>query len=117
MKKRSILTILLLLVFGALLFAGPVTVHVAEDLPHNETGWVSARHIPNWWGPSQAYNDPDIFYFDNLPSAYVYNTDAGIVDTENYTITGTAPSSPSGSHIYLHIDKSIKPDPGIPSQH
>ncbi len=49
MKKRNILTILVLLAFSALLFAGRVTVHVSEDPPVNETGDVYARHHGNPW--------------------------------------------------------------------
>ncbi|NQV17272.1 MAG: hypothetical protein HQ534_01835 [Armatimonadetes bacterium] len=116
MKKRNILTILVLLACSSLLFAGGVIVHVTEDYPQYETGWVSARHFPNPWGEPQAYSGPATFTFPpgTLPVYYLYNTDAGIVDTENYTVTGTAPSQSPYSHIYLHIDKSEIPDPGEP---
>ena len=116
MKKRNILTMLVLLACSSLIFAGGVMVHVTEDLPRNETGTVNARHIPNWWGTPQDYYDPDTFTWapGTLPVYYIYFYDAGIVDTEHYTITGTAPSQSPYSHIYLHLDKSEKPDPGEP---
>ena len=116
MKKRNILTILVLLAFGALLFAGGVKVHVTEDYPQYETGWVSARHFPNPWGEPQAYSDPDTFTWPpgTLPVIYLYDTDNAIVDTEHYTVTGSAPSQSPYSHIYLHIDKSQGPNPGEP---
>ncbi|NQV17274.1 MAG: hypothetical protein HQ534_01845 [Armatimonadetes bacterium] len=112
-KKRNILTILVLLAFSALLFAYPVYVHVAEDLPHDEEGLVSARHHNNPW-QSQDYDDPGSFYFPNLTLNNHYTTDDAMVVTENYSDSGSAPFNPYGTHIYLHINKSEIPDPGEP---
>jgi len=113
MKKRNILTILVLLAFGALLFAWPVYVHISEDPPVNETGDVYARHHDNPWD-DQPYYGPGTFYFPNLVHNNHYTTDDAMVVTEHYSDSGSEPFNPYGTHIYLRIDKSEPYDPGNP---
>ena len=122
MNKRIILILRILISFTYLAGDWPIYVHVAEDLPHGFLeGIVNAQHCGAVWEYPQDYDIPRTYTFSD-PSIYNMNgTSQAIVDVWNfnhsYFDSATAPTIPSGTHIYLHIDKSVGPDPGIPGQH
>ena len=121
-SKKYIIILIVLISFTYLAGDWTIYVHVAEDLRHGLLeGIVNAQHCGAGWDGEQNYVGPITYLFPNPPTWGMNYTSQAIVDVWNfnhsYFDSATAPSIYSGTHIYLHIDKSVGPDPGKPIQH